>query len=82
MSEYMDAHNVSRLVGAPPGYIGYEEGGQLRRKSPPPPLQRRPLRRNRKAHPDIWNLLLQILEDGVVTDSLGAKSTSATPSSS
>jgi ATP-dependent Clp protease ATP-binding subunit ClpC len=73
MSEYMDAHNVSRLVGAPPGYIGYEEGGQLSEK-----VRRRPYSvvlfdEIEKAHPDIWNLLLQILEDGVVTDSLGRK---------
>jgi hypothetical protein len=68
MSEYMDAHNVSRLVGAPPGYVGYEEGGQLSEK-----VRRRPYSvvlfdEIEKAHPDIWNLLLQILEDGVVTD--------------
>ena len=73
MSEYMDAHNISRLVGAPPGYIGYEEGGQLSEK-----VRRRPYSvvlfdEIEKAHPDIWNLLLQILEDGVVTDSLGRK---------
>ena len=73
MSEYMDAHNVSRLVGAPPGYIGYEEGGQLSEK-----VRRRPYSvvlfdEIEKAHPDIWNILLQILEDGVVTDSLGRK---------
>ena len=73
MSEYMDAHNVSRLVGAPPGYVGYEEGGQLSEK-----VRRRPYSvvlfdEIEKAHPDIWNLLLQILEDGVVTDSLGRK---------
>ncbi|HUB67803.1 MAG TPA: ATP-dependent Clp protease ATP-binding subunit [Candidatus Methylacidiphilales bacterium] len=73
MSEYMDAHNVSRLVGAPPGYVGYEEGGQLSEK-----VRRRPYSvvlfdEIEKAHPDIWNLLLQILEDGVVTDSLGRR---------
>ena len=73
MSEYMDAHNISRLVGAPPGYVGYEEGGQLSEK-----VRRRPYSvvlfdEIEKAHPDIWNLLLQILEDGVVTDSLGRK---------
>src|ERR1700761_8888707 len=73
MSEYIDAHNVSRLVGAPPGYVGYEEGGQLSEK-----VRRRPYSvvlfdEIEKAHPDIWNLLLQILEDGVVTDSLGRK---------
>src|SRR5476651_1354991 len=73
MSEYMDAHNVSRLVGAPTGYVGYEEGGPLSEK-----VRRRPYSvvlfdEIEKAHPDIWNLLLQILEDGVVTDSLGRK---------
>jgi ATP-dependent Clp protease ATP-binding subunit ClpA len=73
MSEYMDAHNVSRLIGSPPGYVGYEEGGQLSEK-----VRRRPYSvvlfdEIEKAHPDIWNLLLQILEDGVVTDSLGRK---------
>jgi ATP-dependent Clp protease ATP-binding subunit ClpC len=71
MSEYMEKFNVSRLVGSPPGYVGYEEGGQLTEK----------VRRNQysvvlfdeieKAHPDVWNMLLQILEEGKLTDSLG-----------
>jgi ATP-dependent Clp protease ATP-binding subunit ClpC len=71
MSEYMEKHNVSRLVGAPPGYIGYEEGGQLTEK-----IRRRPysvvlLDEIEKAHPDVWNMLLQIMEEGRLTDSFG-----------
>ncbi len=73
MSEYMEKFNVSRLVGAPPGYVGYEEGGQLSEK-----VRRRPYSvvlfdEIEKAHPDVWNVLLQILEDGILTDSLGRK---------
>ena len=73
MSEYMEKFNVSRLVGAPPGYVGYEEGGQLTEK-----VRRRPysvvlLDEIEKAHPDVFNLLLQILEDGRLTDSFGRK---------
>jgi ATP-dependent Clp protease ATP-binding subunit ClpC len=73
MSEYMEKFAVSRLVGAPPGYVGYEEGGQLTEK-----VRRRPysvvlLDEIEKAHPDVFNLLLQILDDGIVTDSLGRK---------
>jgi ATP-dependent Clp protease ATP-binding subunit ClpC len=71
MSEYMEKHNVSRLVGAPPGYIGYEEGGQLtekiRRKSYSVVL----LDEIEKAHPDVWNMLLQIMEEGRLTDNVG-----------
>ena len=73
MSEYMEKHTVSRLVGSPPGYVGYDEGGQLTEK----------IRRNpycvllfdeiEKAHPDIFNILLQILDDGMLTDSQGRK---------
>src|SRR5437762_487011 len=71
MSEYMEKHNVSRLVGAPPGYIGYEEGGQLTEK-----IRRRPysvvlLDEIEKAHPDVWNMLLQIMEEGRLTDNVG-----------
>src|SRR5437899_1810947 len=71
MSEYMEKHNVSRLVGAPPGYIGYEEGGQLTEK-----IRRRPysvvlLNEIEKAHPDVWNMLLQIMEEGRLTDNVG-----------
>ena len=73
MSEYMEKFNVSRLVGAPPGYVGYEEGGQLTEK-----VRRRPysvvlLDEIEKAHPDVFNLLLQILDEGHITDSLGRK---------
>jgi len=73
MSEYHDRFNVSRLIGAPPGYVGYEEGGQLTEK-----VRRRPYSvilfdEIEKAHPDVWNIFLQILEDGHVTDSLGRK---------
>ncbi len=71
MSEYMEKHNVSRLVGAPPGYVGYEEGGQLTER-----IRRRPysvvlLDEVEKAHPDVFNLLLQIMEEGRLTDSFG-----------
>ncbi len=73
MSEYMEKFNVSRLIGAPPGYVGYEEGGQLTEK-----VRRRPyavilLDEIEKAHPDVFNLLLQVLEDGRLTDSFGRK---------
>ena len=71
MSEYMEAHSVSRLIGAPPGYVGFEEGGQLTEA-----VRRRPFRvilfdEIEKAHPDVFNLLLQLLEDGRLTDSRG-----------
>src|SRR5271163_766760 len=71
MSEYMEKHNVSRLIGAPPGYIGCEEGGQLTEK-----IRRRPysvvlLDEIEKAHPDVWNSLLQIMEEGRLTDNVG-----------
>ena len=71
MSEYMEKHNASRLVGAPPGYVGYEEGGQLTEK-----VRRRPysvvlLDEIEKAHPDVFNMLLQIMEEGRLTDSFG-----------
>ena len=71
MSEYMEKHNVSRLVGAPPGYVGYEEGGQLTEK-----IRRRPyavvlLDEIEKAHPDCFNMLLQVMEEGRLTDSFG-----------
>ena len=73
MSEYMEKHNLSRLIGAPPGYVGYEEGGQLTEK-----VRRRPysvilLDEIEKAHPDVFNLLLQVFEDGRLTDSFGRK---------
>ncbi len=71
MSEYMEKHNISRLTGAPPGYIGFEEGGQLTEK-----IRRRPycvvlLDEIEKAHPDVWNILLQIFEEGRLTDNVG-----------
>ncbi len=71
MSEYMEKHNVSRLVGAPPGYVGYEEGGQLTER-----IRRRPysvllLDEIEKAHPDVYNMLLQIMDEGRLTDSFG-----------
>ncbi len=71
MSEYMEKHNVSRLIGAPPGYVGYEEGGQLTER-----VRRRPysvilLDEIEKAHPDVYNMLLQIMEEGRLTDSFG-----------
>ena len=73
MSEYMEKHNVSRLIGSPPGYIGYGEGGQLTEK-----IRRRPYSvvlfdEIEKAHPDVFNLLLQILDDGTLTDSEGRR---------
>jgi ATP-dependent Clp protease ATP-binding subunit ClpC len=71
MSEYMETHNVSRLIGAPPGYVGYEEGGQLTEQ-----IRRRPyavvlLDEIEKAHPEVFNMLLQLMEEGRLTDSFG-----------
>lgn len=71
MSEYMEKHNISRLIGAPPGFVGYEEGGQLTEK-----IRRRPyavvlLDEIEKAHPDVFNMLLQVMEEGRLTDSFG-----------
>src|SRR5947209_5717199 len=71
MSEYMEKHNVSRLVGAPPGYIGYEEGGQLTEKIRRKPYSVVLLDEIEKAHPDGWNMLLQIMEEGRLTDNVG-----------
>ena len=73
MSEYMERHSVSRLIGAPPGYVGHEEGGQLTEK-----VRRKPycvvlLDEIEKAHADVWNLLLQVLEEGCLTDSQGRR---------
>ena len=73
MSEYMEKHTVSRLVGAPPGYVGHEEGGQLTER-----VRRRPwsvvlFDEIEKAHPELWSVLLQVMEDGVLTDGLGRK---------
>ncbi len=71
MSEYMEKHSVSRLIGAPPGYVGYDEGGQLTE-----PVRRRPYSvvlfdEVEKAHADVWNVLLQVLDDGRLTDGQG-----------
>ncbi len=71
MSEFMEKHSVSRLIGAPPGYVGYDEGGYLTEA-----VRRRPFSvvlfdEIEKAHPDVFNILLQILEDGQLTDSFG-----------
>ena len=71
MSEYMEKHNVSRLVGAPPGYVGYEEGGQLTEAVRRKPYSVVLLDEIEKAHPDVYNLLLQVLDDGRLTDSHG-----------
>ena len=73
MSEYMEKHNVSRLIGAPPGYVGFEEGGQLTER-----IRRRPyavvlMDEVEKAHPDVFNMMLQIMEEGHLTDSFGRK---------
>jgi ATP-dependent Clp protease ATP-binding subunit ClpC len=73
MSEYMEKFNVSRLVGAPPGYVGYEEGGQLTEKVRRKPYSVVLLDEIEKAHPDVFNILLQVLDDGILTDGLGRK---------
>ncbi|WP_405202065.1 ATP-dependent Clp protease ATP-binding subunit [Dokdonia sp. LLG6352-1] len=73
MSEYMEKFSISRLVGAPPGYVGYEEGGQLTEKVRRKPYAVVLLDEIEKAHPDVFNMLLQVLDDGFLTDSLGRK---------
>ncbi|MBQ7043382.1 MAG: ATP-dependent Clp protease ATP-binding subunit [Clostridia bacterium] len=73
MSEYMEKHNTSRLVGSPPGYVGYDEGGQLTEKIRRKPYSVVLFDEIEKAHPDVFNMLLQILDDGVLTDSQGRK---------
>ncbi len=73
MSEYMEKFSVSRLVGAPPGYVGYEEGGQLTEKIRRKPYSVILLDEIEKAHPDVYNILLQVLDDGILTDGLGRK---------
>ncbi len=73
MSEYMEKHTVSRLVGSPPGYVGHKEGGQLTEKVRRKPYSVVLFDEIEKAHPDVWNILLQILEDGIVTDSQGRR---------
>jgi ATP-dependent Clp protease ATP-binding subunit ClpC len=73
MSEYMEKFSVSRLIGAPPGYVGYEEGGQLTEKVRRKPYSVVLLDEIEKAHPDVFNILLQVLDDGQLTDGLGRK---------
>lgn len=73
MSEYMEKFTVSRLIGAPPGYVGYEEGGQLTEKVRRKPYSVILLDEIEKAHPDVYNILLQVLDEGMLTDGLGRK---------
>jgi ATP-dependent Clp protease ATP-binding subunit ClpC len=73
MSEYMEKHSVSRLIGAPPGYVGYEEGGQLTERVRRKPYSIILLDEIEKAHPDVFNILLQVLDDGILTDGLGRR---------
>lgn len=73
MSEYMEKHTVSRLIGAPPGYVGYEEGGQLTEKVRRKPYSIVLLDEIEKAHPDVYNVLLQVLDEGMLTDGMGRK---------
>jgi len=73
MSEYMEKFSVSRLIGAPPGYVGYEEGGQLTEKIRRKPYSVILLDEIEKAHPDVFNILLQVLDDGILTDGLGRR---------
>jgi len=73
MSEYQEKHSVSRLVGAPPGYVGYDEGGQLTEAVRRKPYSVVLLDEIEKAHPDVWNILLQVLDDGHLTDNKGRK---------
>ena len=71
MSEYMEKYSVSRLIGAPPGYVGYEEGGQLTEAVRRKPYSVVLFDEIEKAHPDVFNVLLQVLDDGRITDSQG-----------
>ncbi|HBL35535.1 MAG TPA: ATP-dependent Clp protease ATP-binding subunit ClpC, partial [Firmicutes bacterium] len=71
MSEYMERHTVSRLVGAPPGYVGFDEGGQLTEKIRRKPYSVILLDEIEKAHPEVFNILLQVLDDGRLTDAQG-----------
>ena len=73
MSEYMEKHSVSKLIGSPPGYVGYDEGGQLSEKVRRKPYSVVLFDEIEKAHPDVFNILLQILEDGILTDNQGRK---------
>ena len=71
MSEFMEKHSVSKLIGSPPGYVGHEEGGQLTERIKRNPYSVLLLDEIEKAHPDVFNILLQVFEDGQLTDSLG-----------
>lgn len=71
MSEYMEPHSVSKIIGAPPGYVGFDDGGQLTEKVKRKPYSLILFDEVEKAHPDVMNLLLQILEDGRLTDTQG-----------
>ena len=73
MSEYMEKHSVSKLIGSPPGYVGYDEGGQLTEKVRRHPYSVVLFDEIEKAHPDVFNILLQVLEDGILTDSQGRR---------
>ena len=71
MSEFMEKHSVSKLIGSPPGYVGHEEGGQLTERIKRAPYSVLLFDEIEKAHPDIFNVLLQVFEDGILTDALG-----------
>ena len=73
MSEYMEKHSVSKLIGSPPGYVGFDEGGQLTEKIRRKPYSVILLDEIERAHPDVFNILLQVLEDGILTDSQGRR---------
>lgn len=73
MSEYMEKHSVSKLIGSPPGYVGYDEGGQLSEKVRRNPYSVLLFDEIEKAHPDVFNILLQVLDDGHITDAHGRK---------
>ena len=82
MSEYQEKHSVSRLVGAPPGYVGYDEGGQLTEAIRRKPYSVVLFDEIEKAHPDVFNILLQVLDDGRLTDNKGRVVNFKTPLSS
>ena len=73
MSEYMEKHSVSKMIGSPPGYVGYDEGGQLSEKVRRHPYSVILFDEIEKAHPDVFNILLQVLDDGHITDAQGRK---------
>ena len=73
MSEYMESHSVSKMIGSPPGYVGFDEGGQLSEKVRRNPYSVVLFDEIEKAHPDVFNILLQVLDDGHITDSKGRK---------